>query len=90
MGRGLGPFEAELIEALVRRPEGVYGVALAEEVSRRAGRPVSLGAVYTTLERLERKRLVSSRWGDPQAVRGGRRRRYYAATPQGRDALKNA
>jgi DNA-binding PadR family transcriptional regulator len=48
---------------------------------------VSAGAVYTTLERLEARGLVSSSWGDPTPERGGKRKRHYRIRPAGREAL---
>ena len=64
-----------------------YGVAIRQAIEDRAGRAVSAGAVYTTLERLERRGLLTSAWGEPTAERGGRRKRYYRLRPAGRDAL---
>jgi DNA-binding PadR family transcriptional regulator len=48
---------------------------------------VALGAVYTTLLRLEEKRLVASRLGDPTPQRGGRRKKYYRPLAAGRREL---
>jgi DNA-binding PadR family transcriptional regulator len=51
---------------------------------------VSISAVYTTLERLERKALVRSRVGLPTPERGGRRRRHFELLPPGARALRDA
>jgi DNA-binding PadR family transcriptional regulator len=51
---------------------------------------VSINAVYTTLDRLERKGFLESWIGDPTPQRGGRRRKYYALRPAGRAALRQA
>ncbi len=90
MGDGLGEFEQLVLLALVRLGDEAYGVTVHEQLERRAGREVALGAVYKTLARLEAKRLVAARIGEPTAERGGRRKRYYRVTPVGRRALSRS
>ena len=87
MGDGLGEFEQLVLLALVRLGDEAYGVTVHEQLERRAGRDVALGAVYKTLARLEAKRLVAARLGEPTAERGGRRKRHYKVTTQGQRAL---
>ena len=87
MGDGLGEFEQLVLLALVRLGDEAYGVTVHEQLERRAGRDVALGAVYKTLARLEAKRLVAARLGEPTAERGGRRKRHYKVTPVGRRTL---
>ena len=57
------------------------------EILERTGRDVVIGAVYTALHRLEKRGLVAARMGEPTAVRGGRRRRYYRVEPAGARVL---
>ena len=87
MGDGLGEFEQLVLLALVRLGDAAYGVTVHEQLEQRTGREVALGAVYKTLARLEAKKLVAARLGEPTAERGGRRKRYYKVTPQGQRAL---
>jgi DNA-binding PadR family transcriptional regulator len=87
MGEGLGEFEQLVLLALVRLGEHAYGVSVHEEIEQRAGRAVTLGAVYKTLARLEAKGLVAAFTGDPTPERGGRRKRHYRVLPAGRQAL---
>ena len=78
MTRGLGEFEQLILLALLDLEETeAYGVPIRDVIERRTGRRVSIGAVYTALERLTVRGLVSSRLGEPAAVRGGRRKRFY-------------
>lgn len=65
-------------------------MTIRESIETRAGRPVSVGALYTTLDRLERRGLLKSTWGEATAVRGGKRKRYYTLTAAGHDALARA
>lgn len=83
----LGEFEQLVLLALLRLGEDAYGVPVREEIASRTGRPVSLGSVYTTLNRLEAKRLVRSRVGEPTPERGGRRKKHYVLLPAGERAL---
>jgi DNA-binding PadR family transcriptional regulator len=87
MPSNLGEFEQLLLLALLRLGDEGYGVTVRRELARRAGREVSLGTVYKTLLRLEAKGLVAARIGEPTPERGGRRKKYYLATPAGRRAL---
>jgi DNA-binding PadR family transcriptional regulator len=82
----LGEFEQTVLFAVVQ-VDGAYGASVRQEIERRTGRRVTAGAVYTTLERLEARGLVSSSWGDPTPERGGKRKRHYRIRPAGREAL---
>jgi PadR family transcriptional regulator, regulatory protein PadR len=63
-----------------------YGISIQDKLQR-AGLRASLGVVYATLDRLEEKGFVESSLGEASAVRGGRRKRLFRATPKGRAAL---
>ena len=86
----LGEFEQVVLLAILRVGEGAYGVAIHREIARCTGRDPAPGALYTTLDRLEDKRLVTSRYGDPSAKRGGRAKRYFAVTQDGVRAVARA
>jgi PadR family transcriptional regulator len=79
----LGNFELMVLLALIRLGEEAYGVPIASAIQESSGRPVALGSVYATLDRLEDKGFVSSRVGDPTAERGGRAKRYFQITTRG-------
>jgi PadR family transcriptional regulator PadR len=83
----LGTFEHLLLLALVRLGDDTHGVPIREAIETRTGRLVSPGAVYTALDRLERRGLVRSRLGEPTAERGGKRKRQYRLTARGADAI---
>ena len=79
----LGEFEQIVLLAVLRLqegPEGAYGVPIHAELEKRARRRVARGAVYMTLDRLEKKGLLSSYATDPPPERGGRTRRCYQVT----------
>lgn len=84
----LGEFEQVVLLAVLRLEADAYGSAVSREIEERAGRSVSRGALYVTLDRLEQKGFLSSRLGDPTPSRGGRAKRYLRVTPAGLRALR--
>ena len=84
----LGEFEQIVLLAVLRLREEAYGVPIRQEIERRTGRALTVGALYRTLDRLEEKGYVSSRFGDPTPERGGRSRRYFTVRPIGLRALR--
>ncbi|SRR5258708_35303025 len=88
MAESLGAFEQAVLVCLARLREGAYGLAILHEVRRRLNREVPSGAVYVTLERLERQGLISSRWVPPKMR--GRTRRYFMIETEGVGALLRA
>jgi PadR family transcriptional regulator len=79
----LGGVELLVLLALIRLGDEAYGVPISDEIEATLGRSVSVGSVYITLDRLERKGLVSSRLGEPTAERGGRAKTYFRPTAKG-------
>jgi DNA-binding PadR family transcriptional regulator len=77
-----------LLAVLCAGQEGdAYGVTIHEELERRTRRRVSRGAVYMTVDRLEKKGLLTSHLTEPLAERGGRARRCYRVTKPALAAL---
>lgn len=70
--------------------EGAYGVTIKDELEARIGRELAVGAIYTTLVRLEKKGLVTSALSDPEPVRGGKAKRFFQVTAQGKAAVLEA
>lgn len=67
-----------------------YGLSVRRDVSRRCGHEYSVGAIYTTLSRLEKKGWITSNLADPQPIRGGRARRHFQIAEPGVRALSEA
>jgi DNA-binding PadR family transcriptional regulator len=86
----LGEFEQLILLAILRLGDDAYGVTIRAQLAERAGRTIAPGALYTALERLEAKRAITSRMGDPTPQRGGRAKRYVKVTPLGMEALTRA
>jgi len=86
----LGEFEHLLLLTVLRLGTEAYGVAIARELEERAGRQVSRGALYTSLDRLESKGLLRWKPGDGSPEREGLPRRRYALTAAGIAALRES
>ncbi|MBD2701597.1 helix-turn-helix transcriptional regulator [Spirosoma sp. BT702] len=89
-GSQLGEFEEIVMLTIALLFDDAYSVAVMEELSQRMERPMSLGAVHRTMQRLEEKGLVRSRFGESTAERGGRRKRLFTVTPLGEQELQEA
>ena len=76
--------------AVMRLGEDAYGATIRRLIEESTGRQISIGAIYTTLERLQGKGYVTSRVGEPTGERGGRRRKVYELDRLGRLALARA
>jgi PadR family transcriptional regulator PadR len=83
----LGEFEHIVVLALLRLEDNAYGVTVRQEIELRTKREVSIGAVYATLDRLERKGYVKSSLGEPTPERGGRSKRFFRVTANGLAAV---
>lgn len=91
MGRdNLGGFERRVLAAILHFRGNGYAVSIAREITERFGHSVSLGAIYATVDRLEKKGFVSSWLGDPTPERGGKPKRFYRIEAPGQRALADA
>ncbi|HEY0528375.1 MAG TPA: helix-turn-helix transcriptional regulator [Gemmatimonadaceae bacterium] len=86
----LGSLELAALLAVARLEGNAYGLAIRNDLAERTGRDYSVGAVYTTLQRLQDKGLVRSSRSDPIPVRGGRSRRQFSLTGAGARAIREA
>lgn len=86
----LGEFELLVMLAVLQAAEEPYAVSIRREIEERTGRGVSRGAVYATLDRLERKGLLSSWMSEPTPERGGKARRFYRAEAAGIEAVRTS
>ena len=88
--RSIGEFELGVLLCVGALGDEAYGIAVRAAVSKRLDRDCSVGAVYTTLQRLEDKGFVKSWTSDPTPVRGGRAKRCFALTAAGQRAIRQA
>jgi len=86
----LGAFEEMVLLSVARSDGQAYGMSVRRDVQSRSGREVTIGAVYSTLDRLQAKGLVGSRSRVGEGAREGQARRCFALAPEGAAALLEA
>ena len=84
----IAEFEQMVLLAVLQVHDDAYGVTVHEELERHTDRALSRGAVYMTLDRLEKKGFLTSSLSEPTAERGGRSKRCYTATKTAIAALR--
>ena len=89
-GSHLGEFQEIVLLTIMVLNEDAYGVSIKREIKSRANREISRGALHTALSRLEEKGLIKSWQGEANKERGGMRKRSYAVTHTGTEALREA
>ena len=85
----LGDLEAAVLYSVIHCGNDAYGVSISDTIKERTGDDVAMGAIYATLDRLQRKKLLRSWWSEPGSERGARRKRLFEITGPGRTALRD-
>jgi PadR family transcriptional regulator PadR len=86
----LGEFEQFVLLSILRLGDDAYGVPIRRDIAHRSGRTVSIGQLYSALNRLEAKGHIAAIIADPTPVRGGRAKKYYSVTRPGLEALRRS
>ncbi len=85
----IGEFEELVLLTIANLSGSAYGVAILNDISERTNRKLSIGALHSTLTRLEEKGFITSRLGEPTQERGGRRKRFFDLTSEAVTALSD-
>ena len=90
----MGKFQLGEFEEIVMLTVGVlygeaYGVSIKKEIESRLQRTVSVGALQSALNRLETKGYLQSEEGGSTSERGGRPKRFFKITAQGKRAIED-
>jgi PadR family transcriptional regulator PadR len=85
----IGELEELVLLTVAVLGDDAYGVPIKEQIEQRASRPMSLGALHSTIARLEEKGFLKSHLGGATHERGGRRKRYFQVTQGGKAALQD-
>lgn len=83
----LGTFEQAVLMAVLKLRDEAYGRSILRALADSLGRTVAAGAVYSTLDRLQEKGLLTSQLGEGTPIRDGRARRYFNINAAGIAAL---
>lgn len=87
MRQTIGEFEEIVLLVVAAQHDQAYGLSVTMAIEEQLKRTVKLSSVHTSLYRLEEKGLVLSRVGDTTTERGGRKKRHFVITEQGKRAL---
>jgi len=85
----IGEFEELVMLTIASLDAEAYGVSIKNDIEHRAKRTISIGALHSTLTRLEEKGFIGSKLGEPTQERGGRRKRYFELTQKGKASLRH-
>lgn len=89
MGKySIGEFEEVVVLTVAILSDNAYGIAIKEDIETRLNRKVSVGALRTALSRLEKKGYLKSEFGEATSIRGGKRKRFFKMTQEGKVALE--
>jgi DNA-binding PadR family transcriptional regulator len=89
MGKySIGEFEEVVVLTVAILNDNAYGIAIKEDIETRLNRKVSVGALRTALSRLEKKGYLKSEFGEATSIRGGKRKRFFKMTQEGKVALE--
>ncbi len=87
----IGDFEETLLLLIgILGEEQSYAFSIAKEFELQTSRRVSVGAVHSTLDRLEKKGYLRSSVGNATETRGGRRKRIFTVTALGKRVLRES
>ena len=86
----LGEFEQVLLLSILKLGPNAYGSTIRQLLAETVKRDVTIGALYTTLERLEKKGMVSSKVGEATSERGGRAKKHFEVSAKGQQALRRS
>ncbi|MCQ8118213.1 PadR family transcriptional regulator [Methylomonas rosea] len=86
----MGDLERFILLAILNNRNNSYGVEIRQDIKEKIGKDVSVGALYTTLDRLETKGLIKSREGEATDDRGGRAKKYFQVSALGHNSLNQS
>jgi DNA-binding PadR family transcriptional regulator len=87
----IGDFEETLMLIVgIIGDEDAYAFRISKAFEQRTGREVSIGAIHSTLDRLETKGFVKSTLKNATSQRGDRMKRIFSITALGKRVLKDS
>lgn len=86
----IGEFEELCLLCVGVLDEDAYGVTIQGELLNRTNRNITISTIHSTLIRLEKKGYLQSRMGGATENRGGRTKRLFELTAEGKKAILTA
>jgi len=87
-GTHLGEFEELILLIVGVLYPDAYGLSIKQAVNEQTNRSAAIGAVHSALSRLEEKGFLTSQLDNATSERGGRRKKLYEITAEGKAALE--
>ena len=88
--KSLGEFEHLVLLSVLQLRAEARAIDIRSHIQTQAGRSVSRGALYSSLERLEKKGFLSWEVEDSSPERGGIPRRRFFVTEPGLEAVRSS
>lgn len=89
-GTNIGELEEIILLVVANLYDNAYGVAIKREVEERANRKITISTVHNVLQRLNEKGYLESRYSEPTAERGGKRKLLFQVTKAGYKTLQQS
>ena len=86
----LTKLEDQILLAVLKLKDKAYGISVYQHLEKITGSKVAIGVIYFTLDRLTKRGLLQTYLGEPTAVRGGMRKKFYEITEQGIEELEKS
>ncbi|MEO9870707.1 PadR family transcriptional regulator [Ekhidna sp.] len=84
----LGYLEETVLLLIMKMEKDAYGFSVSEEYKIHTNKSISISAIHTVLSRLEKKGLIQSEMGGATDERGGRRKRIFVPTNDGKETIQ--
>ncbi|MEO1256141.1 MAG: PadR family transcriptional regulator [Bacteroidota bacterium] len=86
-GTNLGELEELVMLSVGILYDDAYGLAIQKEIKERCKRSITISTVHSVTSRLEEKGYLNARYDGATPERGGRRKRLFTLTSEGRSAI---
>ena len=83
----LGYLEETVLLLIMKMEGDAYGFSVSEEYKQHTGKSISISAIHTVLSRLEKKGFIQSEMKGATEERGGRRKRVFVPTNEGKETI---
>ena len=83
----IGELQELILLTIMANDNRAYGVIIQEDLKNSLGRKLSRGSLHTALSRLESKGFLVSELGEPTPERGGKSKKYYSVTSEGKRVI---
>jgi DNA-binding PadR family transcriptional regulator len=88
--KSLTKIEETVMIAVWRLKKDAYGVTIRDQIKEVTRRELLYNTLYSSLDQLVKKGFLTKRFGEPTAIRGGKRKIFFDLTDSGLESLQHA